>query len=130
MSTCAVTNNDVLSAVKVIKKEQQRDNVFKIIKFYKCHQSNRAIQKERLQDIVKRKLKDAKEKTLSNQLKSISTSKTPFMMNTKNYLIAILHDNQVFATNKNTNKIIKLTTDQVNFDNIDESISKFCNEVE
>ena len=121
MVTIVVYNNDINGALKALKRIQQQENTFKCVKSKKYYKNNAETATNRFTEIVKRKIKEYKEKKLSIQNEMVKSKITPFIFNLDRYIVKIFDSGAVVVMLDNKN-VLKTTIDKIDFDNIESSL--------
>jgi ribosomal protein S21 len=118
MVTVFVYNNDVQGALRTLKKEQQREGTFRYVKAKHCFKSSRLKRKERLIEIIRRKLKESSEKIARVQTENIKAVITPFVFEAEGYTVRVFDDGRVVCFNARGRLILKSMIEEFDFDNI------------
>ena len=128
MATVIVYNNDVQGALRALKKELQKDGVFRIVRARKNFKDARTLKKERLTEIIRRKIKEVHEKRASFAYVGIDPQKPkPFVFKLNPYLIKVYDNGKVFVYNEKRKKINEIMLDVVDFDDMNSLIGKIKN---
>ena len=124
MATVTIYNNDVQGALRALKKELQKEGVFRLVKARKNFKNNREKAKERFDEIVRRKIKDKHESKANSAYSGVMEQKPkPFVFKLEGYVVKVYNDGKVsIYTNKNK-KVNELMLDKVDFDNIESLVS-------
>ena len=75
MATVTIYNNDVQGALRALKKELQKEGVFRLAKARKNFKNNKKKAKERFDEIVRRKIKDKHEKKANSVYVGVNEEK-------------------------------------------------------
>ena len=120
MATVTIYNNDIQGALRALKKELQKEGVFRLAKARKNFKNNRAKAKEREDEIVRRKIKDKHEKRANSAYSGVNeqTSK-PFVFKLNGYTIKVYDNGRVAVYSGRNKKVNELMLDKADFDNID-----------
>lgn len=125
MATVVIYNNDIQGALRALKKEQQKEGTFRYIKSRKTFKNAHELAKERLTEIIRRKIKDKHEQVANSAYAGVEVqNQKPFVFKLYGYVIKVFNNGKVFVfTNKNK-KVNELMLDKADFDNIDALIGK------
>src|SRR5574344_1789432 len=119
MATVVIYNNDVQGALRALKKELQKEGVFRLIKGKKNFKNTRLIKKERMEEIVRRKIKDTHEKKANNAYRGVSVqSPKPFVFKKDGYIFKVHNDGKVGVYTEKNKKINEMMLDKVDFDDM------------
>ena len=122
MATILICNNDIISALRSLKKELQKDGVFRLVKGRKNFKNNRELKKERMEEIIRRKIKDKHEAKANSAYRGVNIEKPkPFVFKIKDYNIKVYNDGKVLVYCGNK-KINEARLDKIDFDNIESLI--------
>ncbi len=120
MVTVFVYNSDIQGALRNLKKEQQREGTFRYVKAAKFFKPKRQVEKERMQEIVRRKRKDLSEKMLKLQVETIPSKISPFILTSGDFKIKIFDNGLVKIFDLKTDKKrLETSVDKVDFDNLE-----------
>lgn len=123
MATVILYNNDIQGALRALKKEMQKEGVFRLMKARKTFKNNREKAKERADEIVRRKIKDKHEKIANSAYVGVATVKPkPFVFELDGYVVKVYDDGRVAVYTKKNKKVNELMLDKANFDNIEELV--------
>ena len=123
MATVVIYNNDVQGALRALKKELQKDGVFRLVRGRKNFKDARALKKERTTEIIRRKIKDVHEKRASTAYVGVEVQKPkPFVFKLNSYLVKVYDNGKVLVYNSKRKKINEVMLDVVDFDNINSLI--------
>lgn len=129
MATVVIYNNDIQGALRALKKEQQKEGVFRIVKAKKNFKNARVLSKERMDEIVRRKIKDKHEKKANNAYSGISEQKPkPFVFKLEGYIVKVYDNGKVAVYTQKNKKIREMMLNNVEFDNIKEFLEKSIKE--
>lgn len=124
MATILICNNDVQSALRALKKELQKDGVFRLAKAKKTFKNSHELKQERMVEIVRRKIKDKHESKANSAYRGVNEQKPkPFVFKLQGYTIKVYNDGRVAVYEKNK-KINEMMLDKVDFDNISSLVKK------
>ena len=117
MATVVIYNNDVMGALRALKKEQQKEGTFRCIKAKKTFKNNREKSLERMTEIIRRKIKDRNEKALDSS-SSVMTSQgqKPFVFQVFNHIVKIYNNGKVCVYTTKNKKVNELMLDKADFD--------------
>ena len=117
MATVVIYNNDVMGALRALKKEQQKEGTFRCIKAKKTFKNNREKALERMMEIIRRKIKDRNEKALDSS-SGIMTSQgqKPFVFQVFNHIVKIYNNGKVCVYTTKNKKVNELMLDKADFD--------------
>jgi len=125
MATVTIYNGDIASALRALKKELQKEGVFRLAKSRKNFRNNREKAKERFDEIVRRKIKDKHEKKANSAYNGVEIQKPkPFVFKLEDYTIKVFDDGRVAVYTAKNKKINELMLDKVNFDDINSLVKK------
>ena len=129
MATVVIYNNDIQGALRALKKEQQKEGVFRIVKAKKNFKNTRTLLKERMDEIIRRKIKDKHEKKANNAYSGVTERKPkPFVFKLEEYIVKVYDNGKVsFYTQKNKKIYDKMLND-VEFDNLKAFLEKNISE--
>ena len=120
MATVTIYNNDVQGALRALKKELQKEGVFRLTKARKNFKNNREKAKERLDEIVRRKIKDKHESKANSAYNGVNEMKPqPFIFKLENYIIKVYDNGNVGVYTLKNKKVNELMLDKADFDDID-----------
>ena len=117
MATVVIYNNDVMGALRALKKEQQKEGTFRCIKAKKTFKNMREKMLERMTEIIRRKIKDRNEKALDSS-SSVMTSQgqKPFVFQVFNHIVKIYNNGKVCVYTTKNKKVNELMLDKADFD--------------
>ena len=117
MATVVIYNNDVMGALRALKKEQQKEGTFRCIKAKKTFKNMREKMLERMTEIIRRKIKDRNEKALDSS-SGIMTSQgqKPFVFQVFNHIVKIYNNGKVCVYTTKNKKVNELMLDKADFD--------------
>ena len=117
MATVVIYNNDVMGALRDLKKEQQKEGTFRCIKAKKTFKNMREKMLERMTEIIRRKIKDRNEKALDSS-SGIMTSQgqKPFVFQVFNHIVKIYNNGKVCVYTTKNKKVNELMLDKADFD--------------
>lgn len=119
MVAVSVLNKDVMSALKHIKKELQRENVFHDVKAIKHFVSRGKKVKMKLARLVKQKIKERADKVAKFSTQATTSSSiSPMVLHIGQFNVRVMKDD-VTIFNKTTKKSINMKFADVNFDKLD-----------
>lgn len=125
MATVIVYNNDVQGALRALKKEQQKDGVFRIAKGRKNFKDRREKKKERLTEIIRRKIKDKHENRANSVYSGVKVqTPKPFVFELEGYMVKVYDDGKVKVYTSKNKKINELMLNEANFDDIKKIVGK------
>ena len=117
MATVVIYNNDVMGALRALKKEQQKEGTFRCIKAKKTFKNNREKMLERMTEIIRRKIKDRNEKALdSSSGVMTSQGQKPFVFQVFNHIVKIYNNGKVCVYTTKNKKVNELMLDKADFD--------------
>ena len=117
MATVVIYNNDVMGALRALKKEQQKEGTFRCIKAKKTFKNNREKSLERMTEIIRRKIKDRNEKALdSSSGVMTSQGQKPFVFQVFNHIVKIYNNGKVCVYTTKNKKVNELMLDKADFD--------------
>ena len=120
MATVTIYNNDVQGALRALKKELQKEGVFRLTKARKNFKNNREKAKERADEIVRRKIKDKHEKIANSAYIGVLAVKPkPFVFKLNKYVVKVYNDGRVAIYAEKNKKVNELMLDKANFDDIE-----------
>ncbi len=129
MATVTIYNNDVQGALRALKKELQKEGVFRLAKARKNFKNNREKAKERFDEIVRRKIKDKHEKKANSVYVGVNEEKPkPFVFKLDSYVIKVYDNGKVVIYTAKNKKLNELMLDEANFDNIEDLIKRKISE--
>ena len=118
MATILICNNDVQSALRSLKKELQKDGVFRLVKGRKNFKNNRELKKERFEEIIRRKIKDKHEAKANSAYSGVNVENPkPFVFKIQGYNIKVYNDGKVLVYD-GSKKINEARLDKVDFDDL------------
>ena len=124
MATILICNNDVQSALRSLKKELQKDGVFRLVKGRKNFKNNRELKKERFEEIIRRKIKDKHEAKANSAYSGVNVENPkPFVFKIQGYNIKVYNDGKVLVYD-GSKKINEARLDKVDFDDLSSLIKK------
>lgn len=117
MATVIVYNNDIQGALRSLKKELQKDGVFRLVRGRKTFKDERVIKKERMTEIIRRKIKETHEKRAISAYTGVNPQKPkPFVFKHNQYVVKVYDNGKVFVFNDKNRKINEVMLDVVDFD--------------
>lgn len=120
MATVILYNNDIQGALRALKKEMQKEGVFRLMKARKTFKNNREKAKERADEIVRRKIKDKHEKIANSAYIGVLAVKPkPFVFKLNKYVVKVYNDGRVAIYAEKNKKVNELMLDKANFDDIE-----------
>ena len=131
MATVIIYNNDIQGALRALKKEQQKEGTFRYIKGRKTYKNNHEKNKERLTEIIRRKIKDKHEKAANGAYMGVDVQNPkPFVFKISGYIAKVFNNGKVFIyTNKNK-KVNEVMLNKADFDDIEALLGKVKASVE
>ena len=131
MATVVIYNNDIQGALRALKKEQQKEGVFRLVKAKKNFKNARVLSKERMDEIIRRKIKDKHEKKANNAYSGVSEQKPkPFVFKLEGYIVKVYDNGKVIFYTQKNKKINEMMLNDVEFDSINEFLKKNINQKE
>ncbi len=125
MATVTIYNNDVQGALRALKKELQKEGVFRIAKARKNFKNNREKAKERFSEIIRRKKKDKQEEKANSACVGVNEEKPkPFVFKLDTYVVKVYNDGKVSVYNNKNKKINELMLNEANFDSIEDLVKQ------
>ena len=119
MATIVIYNNDINGALRSLKKEQQKEGVFSIVRGRKRFKNASEISEERLTEIIRRKIKDKIEKKVNEAYIGVDLSKqTPFIFKLEGNTFKVYNNGNVNVYNNKNKKVGSCTLDKADFDDI------------
>ena len=123
MATVVIYNNDVQGALRALKKEQQKEGVFRIVRAEKNFKNNHTLKKERMDEIIRRKIKDKHEAIANSAYSGVTVENPkPFVFRILNYIAKVYDDGRVFICSLKNKKIAEFMLDKIDFDDIENAI--------
>ena len=124
MATVTLYNNDIHGALRALKKELQKEGVFRIIKANKTFKNNHERKTERFNEIVRRKKKDQHEKKANSAHIGVKEQKPkPFVFKLSGYVVKVYDDGRVVVYTTKNKKVNELMLNEANFDDIESLIT-------
>ena len=106
--------------MRALKKELQKEGVFRLAKARKTFKNSHELKQERMVEIVRRKIKDKHETKANSAYRGVNEQKPkPFVFKIYGYTAKIYNDGRVMVYEKNK-KVNETMLDKINFDNINE----------
>lgn len=131
MATVVIYNNDVQGALRALKKEQQKEGTFRYIKSRKTFKNSHELAKERLTEIIRRKIKDKHEKIANSAYIGVEyQNQKPFVFKVNGYIVKVFNNGKVFVFTAKNKKVNELMIDKADFDNMDVLLGKVKASVE
>lgn len=131
MATVIIYNNDIQGALRALKKEQQKEGTFRYIKSRKTYKNAHEKKKERLTEIIRRKIKDKHEQVANGAYMGVEIQNPkPFVFKLSGFVVKVFNNGKVFVyTNKNK-KVNEVMLDKADFDDIEALVGKVKASVE
>ena len=129
MATIIIYNNDVQGALRALKKELQKEGVFRLAKARKNFKNNREKAKERIDEIIRRKIKDKHEEKANSAYIGVNEENPkPFVFKLDTYTVKVYNDGKVIVYSAKSKKINEMMLNEANFDNISDLVKQKISE--
>ena len=131
MATVIIYNNDIQGALRALKKEQQKEGTFRYIKGRKNFKNAHERNKERLTEIIRRKIKDKHEQAANGAYMGVEIQNPkPFVFKLSGYIVKVFNNGKVFVYKKKKKKVNEVMLDKADFDDIEALVGKVKASVE
>ena len=125
MATIIIHNGDIQGALRTLKNEQQKEGTFRYIKAKKSFKNKREKALERTVEIIRRKLKDKREKAATSAYNGVvAENPKPFVFRLANYIVKVFNNGVVGVYTLKNKKINEVMLNNADFDNIEKLVKK------